>query len=334
MSLRNKLGLGSELGEQIDDLLDSATPFQLVVGVVIMFAFFLALPQFLNNYYVQVLFTVFLFITLAFGWNTLSGFTGYVNFGYAGFVGLGSYITVLSIVDLGLPWYAALLLAGFLTGVFGTIISAPVLRLRGAYFAIAMLSLAVVGRLAVSSKYLSPITRGGSGVSFFPALDYTQQYYLVVVLAFITGYLTYYIATSPFGLRLLAIREDELLASALGVKTTREKLLAMALHTVIAGIAGGILAFNIAYIDPKTVFAIKYTELPIVMVLFGSPGSVLGPILGAIAFIFVSEVLWASFPTLHQFLFGVAIMLVVIFLPGGIIEWLKQKGVLPRRRSI
>jgi branched-chain amino acid transport system permease protein len=327
-------GESAGLGDRIESTLDSLSAVHRAVALVAVTGLLMALPQLLNAYFVQVLFIVFLFITLGFGWNTLSGFTGYINFGYAGFVGLGAYVTVITIVDFGFPWFAALLVAGLVTAVFGTLISAPILRLNGAYFAIAMLSLATAGRLATTTEYLSPITRGGTGISFFPELSYVDQYYLAVVLAIAAGYFTYRLANSPFGLRLLAIREDELLASALGVKTTREKLIAMFAHALIAGVVGGVLAFNLSYIDPKTVFDIRYTELPIVMVLFGSPGTVIGPIIGGVAFIVVSELLWSSFPTLHQFFFGIAIMLVVIFLPRGVTERLKEKGLLPRRRSL
>lgn len=322
------------VGRRIEDRLDDLSAAHRAVALVAVVALLLALPQVINDYLVQVLFIIFLFILLGFGWNVLSGFTGYINFGYAGFVGLGAYLTVITVVDFGIPWYAALVIAAVVTGVVGTVISAPILRLDGAYFAIAMLSLATAGRLAMSSEYLSPITRGGSGISFFPALSYTQQYYLAVILAVGAGYLTYRLARSPRGLRLLAIREDELLASALGVKTTREKLLMMVVHAAIAGLAGGLLAFNLSYIDPATVFALRYTELPIVMVLFGTAGSVLGPVVGGITFIVVSEVLWASFPSLHQFFFGLAIMLVVMFMPRGLVERLKDMGYLPRRRSL
>lgn len=324
----------STFGERIDTKLDSLSTLQRTIGVVVIVTVLFGLPQIVNDYIVQVLFLIGLFIFLASGWNVLSGFTGYINFGYAGFVGLGAYVTVLSVVDLGVPWFVGLFLAMIVTAIVGTIITAPILRLDGAYFAIAMLSLATAGQLAASSQYLSPYTRGGTGISFLPALSYTQQYYLVVVLTVAATYVTYRLAKSPRGLRLLAIREDELLASALGIKTTREKLLAMAIHAGIAGVGGGLLAFNLSYIDPSTVFGLRYTELPIVMVLFGTPGSVLGPLLGGIAFVVVSELLWASFPTLHQFFFGVSIMLIVMFLPRGLVERLKDRGYLPRRRSL
>lgn len=307
---------------------------QIGIALVAVLAGLFALPTMVSSYIVQVMFSIFLFVILGYGWNFLSGFTGYVNFGYAGFVGLGAYVTVISIVDFGVPWPAALFLAGVATALVGTAISAPILRLRGAYFAIAMLSLATAARLAVSSDYLTPITRGGTGISFLPKLGYTGQYHVAIILAVTCGYATYRLATSPRGLRLLAIREDETLAAALGVRTTKEKLIAMLIHAGIAGIGGGLLAFNLAYIDPNTVFSIRYTELPIIMVLFGSLGTVVGPLLGGLAFIVVSEVLWSTFPTLHLFFFGVAIMLVVIFMPDGLVERLKAKGYLPRWRSI
>lgn len=314
--------------------LESLTRAQLWGGLLVVLAVVYAMPFFVEAYYVQVLFSVFLFMALALGWNLLSGFTGYVNFGYAGFVGFGAYLTVLSIVELGYPWYGGLAVAAVGTAVVGTAISAPILRLRGAYFAIAMLSLATAARLATTSQYLSPITGGGTGISFLPALGFTDQYYVAATVTVLLGYLTYRIATSPFGLRLLAIREDETLAAALGVKTTREKILAMALHAAVAGLVGGLLAFNLAYIDPPTVYGIKYTEFPIVMVLFGGLGTVVGPIVGALVFVLLFEFLWSSFPQGHLFFFGLTIIVVVLFVPEGVVEWLKSNGYLPRWRSI
>lgn len=314
--------------------LESLTRTQLWGALLVLLAVVYATPFFVGAYYVQVLFSVFLFMALALGWNLLSGFTGYVNFGYAGFVGFGAYLTVLSIVELGYPWYGGLAVAAVGTAVVGTAISAPILRLRGAYFAIAMLALATAARLATTTQYLSPITGGGTGISFLPALGFTDQYYLAATVSVLLGYLTYRVATSPFGLRLLAIREDETLAAALGVKTTREKIIAMSLHAAVAGLVGGILAFNLAYIDPPTVYGIKYTEFPIVMVLFGGLGTVVGPIIGALVFVLLFEFLWSSFPQGHLFFFGLTIVVVVLFVPDGVIEWLKSNGYLPRWRSI
>lgn len=319
---------------RITRALESLSRVQLWSGILVIVVLVYVLPLFLEAYHVQVLFSVFLFMALALGWNFLSGFTGYVNFGYAGFVGFGAYATVLSIVEFGYPWYGGLFVAAVGTAIVGTVISAPILRLRGAYFAIAMLSLATAAQLAATTQYLSPITGGGTGISFLPTLGFTDQYYVAASVTVLLGYLTYRIATSPFGLRLLAIREDETLAAALGVKTTREKILVTALHAAVAGLVGGILAFNLAYIDPPTVFGLKYTEFPIVMVLFGGLGTVLGPIVGALVFVLLFEFLWSSLPQGHLFFFGLTIIVVVLFMPEGLVEWLKSNDYLPRWRSI
>jgi branched-chain amino acid transport system permease protein len=273
-------------------------------------------------------------MSLALGWNFLSGFTGYINFGYAAFVGIGAYLTVISITLLGLPWYGALALATLVTGIGGTLITVPILRLRGAYFAIAMLGLALGGKVAVGSNYLEPWTNGTHGIIFTAPVDYRGQYYLMLGVTLLLVYLTYRLATSPIGLRWLAIREDEVLASALGVKTMREKIKAMVIHTAVAGLIGGLLAFNISYIDPGTVFALKYTEMPIVMVLAGGLGTVVGPIVGAIVFVLVEEYLWATFPTLHLLFFGLAIMVVVLFIPNGLVGKLKEQDYIPMTRKL
>jgi branched-chain amino acid transport system permease protein len=316
------------------ETLESASHTQFVGALAVILVVFLAVPFMLNSYLVQVLFTVFLFIGLAFGWNFMSGFTGYVDFGYAGFVGFGAYLTVITIVDFGFPWPLALLTAMVVTAVVGTGLSLPILRLRGAYFAIAMLAAATAAQLFVSSSYMRPITRGGSGISFFPELGLRGQYYLAMGVVLVLGYLTYRIANSPFGLRLLAIRDDETLAASLGVRTVREKVIAMLLHTAVAGLIGGILAFNLSYIDPTSVFNIQYTEFPIVMVLFGGLGTVLGPVIGGFIFVILYEILWSTFPQAYQFLFGIAIIGIVLFMPEGIIEYLKENDRIPRWRSI
>jgi branched-chain amino acid transport system permease protein len=305
-----------------------------MVGLAISLLLVAALPTLANDYIVQFAFKVLLFILLAMGLNILSGFTGYVNFGYAGFVGIGAYLTVLAIVDLGVWWPMALTLAFIGSAIIGGVVAIPALRLRGAYFSIALLSFAVAAQLSASTQYLSSVTRGAQGISFFPELGFPELYYVAAVLMIAAVYATYRIADSPFGLRLLAIREDEVLAASLGVKTTREKTIAMMLHSGIAGVGGGLLAFNLSYIDPGTVFAFDYTIIPLVIILLGSFGSVVGPILGGVFLITIDEILWASFPNVYLVLYGVIIMVTVLFLPNGIIEWSKSKGYLPRERWI
>jgi len=316
------------------ETLESASHTQFVGALAVILNPFLAVPFMLNSYLVQVLFTVFLFIGLAFGWNFMSGFTGYVDFGYAGFVGFGAYLTVITIVDFGFPWPLALLTAMVVT-VVGTGLSLPMLRLRGG----------VLRHRDARCRHRSAAVR----FEQLHAPDYPRRQRHFVFprigaqgpvlprdgVVLVLGYLTYRIANSPFGLRLLAIRDDETLAASLGSKTVREKGHRHAVVTrAVAGLIGGILAFNLSYIDPTSVFNIQYTEFPIVMVLFGGLGTVLGPVIGGFIFVILYEILWSTFPQAYQFLFGIAIIGIVLFMPEGIIEYLKENDRIPRWRSI
>lgn len=303
-------------------------------ATLVIVSFILAIVPLIapTGYTVQYLFTIFLFMTMALGWNILSGFTGYVNFGYAGFIGLGAYAAVLPMHNFGVPWYGGLVSAAVVTAVAGVIVGYPTLRLSGAYFAIGMLALATAAGLLFTTSYLRPITEGTTGISFFSGLTTTEQYYLVSAVMLGTVVLTLWIATSPFGKRLLTIREDELLAASLGVNTVRDKLIAMALHSGVAGVCGALLAFNLSYIDPATVFDIQYTEYPIVMVLFGGLGTVTGPVVGGLVIGVLREFLWAEFPRFHLAILGALIVFLVLFLPEGVVEWLKENDYIPRRR--
>lgn len=314
------------------DRIESSSNAERAVALIIFVVFVGAVPVVGTGYHVQFLFTIFLFTTLGLGWNLLSGFTGYINFGYAGFVGIGAYATVLPMVELGAPWYAALLFATIVTGIVGLLIGYPVLRLDGAYFAIATLAIATATGILAATEYLRPLTQGASGISFFPPVSNDQQFYIMAGLMLVTALITFWVATSPFGLRLIAIREDEVLASSLGVNTVWDKMAAMGIHTAVGGVCGGMLALNLSYIDPTTVFHIQYTEYPIIMVLFGGLGTAAGPIVGGIVIGVLREVLWAQAPHFHLAILGVLIVILILFLPEGAIEWLKENEYIPRRR--
>ncbi len=315
-----------------DRVTNVPTKIKVVVGLVVVAGLGLAPVVAPSGYTTQYLFTIFFFTTLALGWNILSGFTGYINFGYAGFVGFGAYAAVLPMTHFGVPWYGGLIIAGVTTTIIGVAVSYPLLRLSGAYFAIAMLALATASGIAFGTQYLSPVTQGSTGISFFPEVSSLTLYYTITGLMIGTWLLTAWIATSPFGKRLMAIREDELLAASLGVNTFRDKMIAMALHSAVAGLCGAILAFNLSYIDPSTVFDLQYTEYPIIIVLFGGLGTVAGPVLGGIVIGILREFFWAQFPTFHLAILGALIVILVIFLPEGIVEKLKESGYIPRTR--
>ncbi len=308
------------------------------------------LPSVASAYTVTLWLTVLLTINLASSWNVLSGYGGYVSFGHAGFFGVGSYIGALLLYYDKLSWIPAMIAAGLGTSLLALLLGYPVLRLRGPYFAIAMLAMSELGRIVVTSW--SSVTLGGDGV-YLPIVRFqrvkegadwwgrvgvivhnNQDYYAMLVVAILAVIGAYWVGTSRFGLELLSIRDDEVASQAMGTRVVRVKIAAFAASAFFPGIAGAIYARHVGYIDPPTVFGIIWSIRAIATALLGGQATILGPIIGAVGLTLVSERVWASDPNLFQVVFGGLIVLVVLFIPGGLISLLQQWGVLPRSRRI
>jgi branched-chain amino acid transport system permease protein len=281
-----------------------------------------------TGYGVRALLQMFMWIALAGSWNLISGLTGYVSFGHVAFYGAGAYTGAILVTAAGWPWLPAALAGGVISCALALLIGFPCLRLKGPYFAIAMLGLNEVLRALVS--YFEGFTGGGSGLSL-PTSQVTERvYYVMALTAAAVTLLTYLIVTSRFGLRLMTIREDEVAAEALGIDTFRHKLYAFLLSAAGPGIVGGLAARDQGYIEPISVFPLVMTITMIVMVLFGGKGTVWGPVLGAIVLFIAQELVWARFPYYHQLLFGAIIVAVVLLMPRGVLGVLQQKYRLPR----
>ena len=303
-----------------------------LVALVAAVAALLVFPRVASAYNLTLALTVLLTISLASSWNIISGFAGYTSFGHAGFFGIGSYVGALLIFYGVMPWIPAMLVAGLATALVALAIGYPTLRLRGPYFAIAMLGLSEIARIAVTAW--EGVTRGGQGV-YLPILrDSTPNYYAMLALAVVVVVVSYVVGSSDFGLKLRAIRDDEVAAQAMGIATTRLKLAAFSLSAFFPGAAGAIYARHIGYIDPVTVFAVIWSIRAIATSILGGQGTILGPIVGAVLLTLVSESVWARNPFLYQVIFGGLIVLVVVFLPGGLMDLLQRLGWLPRSRRL
>lgn len=318
--------------------------------LVICALFLLRLPMVSTAYTITLTLTVLLVIALSSSWNWLSGFAGYTSFGTAGFFGIGSYTYALLIHYDKMGWMPAVLVAGAFTGIVGFIIGIPTLRLRGPYFAIAMLAFTELSRVIVLSW--DDLTLGGQGVflpfprkerledgmgfwdEFQVAFNNNQTYYAMLALAVLAMIWSYVVGTSRWGLKLLAIRDDEIAAESMGIKTTYVKITTFAGSAVFPGVAGAIYARHIGYIDPVTVFAIIWTIRAITTTIFGGRGTILGPIIGSVVLTLVSEEVWAQDPNLYQVIYGGIIILVVLFMPGGLLSLLQGWNILPRSRRI
>lgn len=306
----------------------------LIIIAIFSCIVFSILPIFSSEYILILILSMFVYIGYSIAWNIMSGLTGYVNFGFAAFVGVGSYASVLLITDLKMWWPLAWLCGGLASLLLAIILGSFMLKLRGSYFAIGMLSLLLGIKLLFSSKYLAFITRGGHGLSFIEPLDTKTMYYAIFVMTIISVIVSYKVITSKFGARLIAIREDEEGAASIGINTTKEKLFAFGLSAFLAGaIASGHIAYQ-NYIEPDSAFHGQWTIVPIVMVLLGGPGTVIGPIIGAIVLTLVEELLWSHFTQAYMIIYGIIMILLVMLMPGGVIEWLKGKDILPKHRGI
>jgi branched-chain amino acid transport system permease protein len=292
----------------------------------------LTIPLWGSGYVVSLVLLTFMYTALAASWNLMSGFTGYVSFGHAAFFGIGAYAAGILLVRRLVPWPGATLAAGVAAAGLALLLGFPALRLRGPYFAIAMLGLAETVRVLVTVA--EPLTGGGKGLTLPPTLNLTPAYYAMGALAALVVATTYVTATAPAGLRLLAIREDETAAEVGGVPTTRYKLSAFCASAAFAGAAGGLYAWYAGYIDPATVFASGLTVRAIAMTMFGGQGTVWGPVIGAAVLTYTGEAFWARFPFLHTALFGAMIVGILLFLPGGVIALCQARGWLPRSRRV
>jgi branched-chain amino acid transport system permease protein len=307
---------------------------QIWIGIALLMAFLIAFPLFATDYWITLLILIFIFTVYASGWNLFSGLTGYTNFGLAWFIGVSGYVSSLLIADYNFFWLLAWPIGALFTSMISIGVGYILLRIKGVYFAISMVALTEGTRELFGTEYLSPITHGGKGVPFVAGIKLATLYWAILLLAFLALVICYWITSSKFGLRLLAIREDEQAAETLGIHTTRDKITTFMISAFLVGLAGAIHFTYQNYIDPSFAFSIHLTLTPIVMTLFGGVGTVFGPVIGATLFTFIHEILWAELTLLYMAIFGGLLMALILFFPQGLLGWMKERGILPRIRKI
>jgi branched-chain amino acid transport system permease protein len=290
----------------------------------VLLLFLAILPLFVSRYVLHILLLFFLYVALAESWNLISGFTGRVNFGHVTFLGIGAYTSLILMKNYGLSPFYTCLLGGVFAVITAVVVGYPLLRLRGPYFAISMLSLSFI--FTGLAYNLSDLTEGGRGISVPPCTSKLPFYYLMLVCAIIAVGAIYKISRSKFGLGLISIRENEEVADSLGINTTLYKILAFAGSAVLPGILGGIYGYYMSYIDPPAAFSFSFTLNSIVMCLLGGSGTVLGPIIGAVILRGMSE--WVSYLVPGEFyklLVGALFIGLILYLPGGIMSLFSKK---------
>ncbi|HEX6017401.1 MAG TPA: branched-chain amino acid ABC transporter permease [Burkholderiaceae bacterium] len=303
---------------------DSGGRAKRVAGAIVLaivVAVLAALPWIGNTVLVGFGISVLLLATVAQGWNIIGGFTGYPSFGNSVFYGLGAYGVAIAMVQYGLPFWVGLLLGLALGVAFAGLLGLAVLRLKGHYFAICTLGLALVMTAIVSNLGIA----GGNIGLVLPLLQSEVLFYELALALLVLATLTvFWLSRSRFGLGLIAIRENEEGAAVMGVNTTLYKVLAFMLSAAFTALAGGIYAYYITFIDPVGVFDITLNVKMIIMAVFGGPGSVLGPVVGAFILSAVAEVLATRLTSIASMFFGIVIVVAVVFMPRGITDLVRR----------
>jgi len=294
---------------------------------IVAFAILLAAPAYLNN--LSTLFFILMWVALAVSFNLFAGLTGYVNFGHVVFYGVGAYTAALAMAFHQMSPYLAVPLAGLASAILAMGISVPTVRLRGAYFAIATLSINQAFFLVFDNWEAV-----GSAPGFTLPISYYQpleQYYVMLCVAAATVAAFYLVSRSRLGVALRAIKQQEDTALSIGVNSTLYKVIALAVSGFFAGMAGGTAIWQITIIDPPSAFNINFTVNSIAMTMLGGVGTVIGPILGTVILYEVIDYLSINYPLFHLIVLGGVILLVVLGIPDGIIGFLKRQ--LPKIKA-
>jgi branched-chain amino acid transport system permease protein len=291
--------------------------------LVPLLAVFALLPGVYQNH--LLLFNFVIFLTLAQGVNIIYGFTGYLPFGYVGFFGAGAYGFAVMVMHFQTPALLAVLVAG-LVGVALGLLLTPLLRLSGAYFAIANLAASLAVLHLVANPALEGITKGPYGVSLTGTFNPNFAYYTaLIVLAFTLGGVVY-LRNSGFGLALQAVREDSVSAAMAGVNVVKMRVIAWLVSTLIAGLAGGIYAWYVSVFYPDNVFSSEFSIFAIVFALFGGVATIVGPVVGVIILYGVYNLIGFTTPQYFQLIYGLLIMGLVLFLPAGLVSLATRRG--------
>ena len=288
---------------------------------IVVVAVLAAVPWFGSDVLVQFGINALLLAVLAQGWNIIGGYAGYASFGNSVFYGLGSYGVAIAMVQWNLPFAVGMGFGVVLAVAFAFLLGLPVLRLKGHYFAIATLALAQVMIAIVSN-----IGIAGQNIGLvLPPLNNDPLFYELSLALLAAATLTiYWLTRSRFGFGLIAIRENEEGAAVMGVNTTLYKVLAFALSGIFSALAGGIHAYWITFLDPESAFDISLNVKMIIMAVFGGPGTIFGPVLGAFVLSGVSEFLSSEITSVAGLFFGVVVVAAVVFMPRGMADLLRR----------
>ncbi len=297
-------------------------------ALILILCFFIIYPFVVDaelSYLVYFLYTTFLYVTLAQGWNLAAGYTGQVSLGQHAFIGIGAYMTAIT-WRAGWTGYLdplAMIMSGAGAALVAIVIGMPLLaKLRGDYFALGTLGLGEILRVIATNG--GSFTEGTAGISL-PSSAYISMHYYYFIALFITvltQFVLWLITRSRFGLALVAIREDETAAAANGIAILRFKIFAFSVGAFFTGLCGSLNAYYVFHIHTGGAFSLNWVIVPILMASLGGAGTIWGPVFGAFILAAVYELANIWMPELHPIFSGAFIVLVALFLPDGLMSYI------------
>ncbi|MBL4869036.1 MAG: branched-chain amino acid ABC transporter permease [Pseudomonadales bacterium] len=324
--------------ENYSDLIALTDSRWVISSSTVLVAALLVAPLLLSSYWISILLTILITIIGVMGLNLLSGTTGLISLGHAGFLAVGAYTTAILTADHGVSTWIAIPASGVVAAIFGLVVGIPSLRLKGLYLAITTMAFAIIINHVIVNAY--DLTHGSEGIATPAAtlLGITlerdgQLYYLALILVLLGLFGILNLMRSRIGRAFLAIREHDIAAKAMGINLVNYKLLAFMISAFYAGIAGSLLAYHIRYVNVDS-FSFLVSIQAISMIIVGGLGSVSGSILGTVFIIFLIELLnlvlgriaetvpaLASYSLyeLKGFIYGLTIVLFLRFAPEGLI---------------
>jgi branched-chain amino acid transport system permease protein len=298
-----------------------------VVAIVLAAA---SLPLFAGPYFLSVFNTIFVYMSLALTWDMMLR-TGQLSYGTAGLFGLGAYASALLVGRAGVNPLLSIAMGGLFAGALAFFLGFAVLRLRKIYFSITTLALTTV--FSVIIRNLPKLTGGASGTVLPNALfngDPAKNYWVIFVLTLGVIGISAWLASSKTHYAINAIRNDEITARSSGIDVFRYLLFIFVITSTLQGVIGAFYAQQYAFVQPEATFSMNFLLLPLAMALVGGVYSTIGPIVGAVLLGLVSEYLKLIMPYGHLIVYGVIIVLVVLFMPEGITgplsKWLKRQA--------
>jgi branched-chain amino acid transport system permease protein len=278
-----------------------------------------------NDYLLQVFFRIALFAALGLAWNLVGGYAGQLSLGHVAFFGLGAYGMAILAVHSVPPWIAVVLAAA-IAGVFAALIGVIVFRLRGPYFTLATIAFAEVLRFTATNLGFTGGAIGLTTPPLFPREHFWKWFYLsAVTLGIICFLINYGTSRSRPGYYLMAIREDEETAGSVGIDTASYKLRALVISAFLTALGGALYASAFQFIVPDSTLNIDISVQIAIITMLGGAGTLLGPVVGAILLLGASEIFKNQFQESHLLIYGILIVLVVLFLPEGIVGSLQQR---------